>query len=67
MINKRTFIIVLIIVAFIWIPTGTPDDLLTTLPIIKLVGMKVFLIVTVILLFLLWRMGVLKALFGFLK
>lgn len=55
--NKKFWLILLIIVAYIWIPIGTPDDLITTVPIIMFFGWKIFLIVTAILLFALWYFG----------
>lgn len=50
-------LIVLLVIAWIWIPTGTPDDLLTTIPIIKYVGWNTFFIVSIVLLLLIWLNG----------
>ncbi len=62
MIWKKFLLWALIIVAYIWIPIGTPDDLITTLPIIAFFGWKIFIMVSALLLFLLWRFGALQML-----
>ena len=65
--NKRLIILILIIIAVIWLPTFTPEDLFTSIPILRYFGWKIFIAVGLILIFLLWRFGILKTIFAFLR
>jgi len=52
-IKKLSFgTLLLLAIAGVWIPTGTPDDLITTLPLINYFGFETFLIVAIILVWL---------------
>jgi hypothetical protein len=42
------------IVAFAILPTGTPEDLVTTIPLIAYVGMEIYLVLATVALFVLW-------------
>jgi hypothetical protein len=44
------------IIFFLWFPTGTPDDLVTTAPIILLIGLTAYVTISILLavLFLSW-------------
>ena len=49
---KRTLLL-LAVVAWILIPTGTPDDLIT-IPLIKWLGIELYILLLVVVLALLW-------------
>jgi len=52
-IKKLSFgTLLLLAIAWVWIPTGTPDDLITTLPLINYFGFETFLIITILLIWL---------------
>ena len=40
--------------AFLILPTGTPDDLFVSLPLIAYLGLEVYLVVATVALFVLW-------------
>ena len=42
------------VLAFIILPTGTPEDLVTTIPLIAYLGLEIYLVVATVALFVLW-------------
>jgi len=55
---RKIFIWVVIIAALIWIPIGTPDDIITTTFFVKSFGWPIFILGCVILIGLLYYLGV---------
>src|SRR3990167_7216857 len=62
--RKLSFSLILLGIAlYIFIPTGTPDDLITTLPLIRMFGWKIYLTITLILLGFFLGNGKMRSLF----
>lgn len=57
-------IVIFLVLAFIWLPTGTPDDLISTPLQIAIFGVEGYILISIILLILLWRLGLLHQLYG---
>ena len=55
---KKKYLFWLVLLAIIVLPTGTIEDLFTTIPLINLLGIKLFLLVCFGLLWLLFVTGV---------
>jgi hypothetical protein len=43
------------LIAFIILPTGTPEDLITTIPLVAYLGLEVYLVLATVCLFVLWE------------
>lgn len=56
--RKLTIPLIIIVIAFIILPTGTPEDLVTTVPIIGAIGMPSFILLCAGVLGLLYITGV---------
>ena len=53
----RDLVITILVLAFIILPTGTPEDIITNIPLIALIGVKAYIILCIILLFAVYQLG----------
>jgi len=56
--TKHILITLLIIIAIIWLPTGTPEDIPTTFFLIKVIGIQLWILISLVIILILWKLGV---------